>query len=148
MWGADPGEASGNADNFSGAPGWGPYAYKAVGSREDGTPAGLGGDYFTGFPPYFAPVRENDVVAPAELYALGDSPVSASITGSSKTGLVTNLMGVGYGNIFGGQPIVKMQHSQLFNMLFADGHVAGVQTNVLFGPNAFYRSKWNHDNEP
>ena len=80
---------------------------------------------------------------------LGDSPVVDGITGILKNSFVSNVVGTLYGNIlFGGQTIVKVQHVPLLNMLFADGHVAGVQTNVLFGMNAVYRTKWNHDNQP
>ncbi len=147
LWGTNPGEFVTSYNSTEGGPGWGPYAYNVIGSRLDDFPNGLGADEWAGFPPYFVPIREPDVRAPAELYALGDAPVVSGLTPSGRN-WVTNLAGTDYGNIWYGQPIAKVQHSQLLNMLFADGHVAGVHTNILFSTNALYLSKWNHDNQP
>ena len=44
--------------------------------------------------------------------------------------------------------IQKMQHPQIFNMLFTDGHAESVKTSILFSTNATYRIRWNHDHRP
>ena len=94
-------------------------------------------------------VRESDVKAPADLYALGDAGVvTAAIGHPGISGLY------GWPEYFSfltdppGMKIEKMQHSLVFNMGFADGHAESVKTNILFGTNANYRCRWNHDNQP
>jgi prepilin-type N-terminal cleavage/methylation domain-containing protein/prepilin-type processing-associated H-X9-DG protein len=126
----------------------GPYAYNNVGSRETFSPSGLGGGEYVG-QPHLPPVRESDVIAPADLYAMGDAGVLTTKLGKLN---VPGLYGWPDFYAFLTDPpykkIEKMQHSRLFNMVFADGHAASVRTNILFGTNAVYRSRWNHDNLP
>ncbi|PYI81549.1 MAG: hypothetical protein DME26_19795 [Verrucomicrobia bacterium] len=126
----------------------GPYAYNNIGSRETLDPSGLGGGEYVG-QPHVAPVRESDVKAPSDLYALGDAGIVSASLGKLD---VSGLYGWPDFYAFLADPpymkIQKMQHSQAFNMLFADGHTESVKIKVLFGTNAVYRSRWNHDNLP
>ena len=90
---------------------------------------------------YHRLVRDSDIKAPADLYAIGDSKV------------------VQWGNgwIIGpweyypsplSDPIKKMPHSTLFNIVLADGHVESLKTNVLFGSDPTFACRWNNDHLP
>lgn len=130
----------------------GSYAYNAAGRRDHAfaaTPlisSGLGFSIYCG-QPLGEPVRETDIRAPADLYALGDAPLSSARWGTNST---MSLGGAADYNAFVAvnATIRKAQHTVVFNMLFADMHTESVGTNVLLNTNAAYRSRWNHDNRP
>ena len=140
-------EVSGDVLTTVYSPG-GPYAYNNFGSRDTIDPAGLGGGESVG-EPFVAPVREADLQAPADLYAIGDAGVvTAALGRNSKPGLY------GWPDFYAFlsdppyEKTEKMQHPLVFNMLLADGHTESVRTNVLFATNVVSRSRWNHDNLP
>jgi prepilin-type N-terminal cleavage/methylation domain-containing protein len=130
----------------------GSYAYNAAGGRNPVLgpsgliSPGLGFDVYAG-QPLEQPVRENDVRAPADLYAFGDAPLATAAWGTNAT---PNLGGAADYNIFVSQDatIGTVQHSVVFNMLFADTHAESVKTDVFVSTNAVYRSRWNHDDLP
>ena len=66
----------------------GPYAYNNAGSRDvpgaDGLSFGLSGAPYGG-QPLQPPVRESDVISPANLYAMGDAPVTVIVSSSAPT---------------------------------------------------------------
>jgi prepilin-type N-terminal cleavage/methylation domain-containing protein/prepilin-type processing-associated H-X9-DG protein len=89
------------------------------------------------------PVRDSDIRAPADLYAIGDSKVVQWPNGW--------LIGVWEYNIVLtplNDPIKKMPHSTLFNIVLADGHVESLKTNILFGSDPTFVSRWNNDHLP
>jgi prepilin-type processing-associated H-X9-DG protein len=86
-------------------------------------------------------VRDSDIKAPADLYAIGDSRV---VTWGN--GWIIGPWEYAFQFLPG--PITKMPHSTIFNMVLADGHVEGIKTNVLFGTNSTFTSRWNNDHLP
>jgi prepilin-type N-terminal cleavage/methylation domain-containing protein/prepilin-type processing-associated H-X9-DG protein len=86
------------------------------------------------------PVRDNDIKAPADLYAIGDSRVT--------TWPNTWIIGPWEYNFTLLDPVTKLPHSALFNLVLVDGHVEGVKTNVLFGSDPMFTSRWNNDHLP
>jgi len=130
----------------------GSYAYNAAGGRDPApgpsglVSPGLGFSVYAGRP-IEQPVHESDAKAPADLYAFGDAPLA---TGAWGPVAAPRLGGAADYGIFVAQnaTIEKVQHSTVFNMLFADTHAESVKTNVLLGRNEVCRSRWNHDNLP
>jgi prepilin-type N-terminal cleavage/methylation domain-containing protein/prepilin-type processing-associated H-X9-DG protein len=147
QWKVYEGEGHG-ADGFRG-PG-GDYAYNGLGRNplvgaSGWSRLGLGPIVIASSVPSiwstWRPVRDSDIKAPADLYAIGDSKVvtwaNGWIIGRSESYL--QLLG---------EPITKMPHSMIFNMVFADGHVEGIKTNVLFGTDPTFTCRWNNDHLP
>ncbi len=121
----------------------GDYAYNGLGREPSSGPSGwsrLGlGPAVIGPNPW-RPVRDSDIKAPADLYAIGDSRVvtwpNGWIIGPWEYDFV--LLGA----------ITKMPHSMIFNMVLVDGHVEGIKTNVLFGTSSTFTCRWNNDHLP
>ena len=85
--------------------------------------------------------------SPADLYAFGDAP---QVTGQWGTVATPRLGGAADYNIFEflNATVKSVQHSVVFNMLFADTHAESVKTGVFLSTNAVYRSRWNRDHLP
>jgi prepilin-type N-terminal cleavage/methylation domain-containing protein len=130
----------------------GSYAYNAAGrrgvslGRSGALSAGLGFSVYAGSP-MEQPIRESDVREPADLYAIGDSPISTAPWGKVET---PRAGGAADYNMFAtdSAAIESTQHPTSFNMLLADLHVESTQTNFLLSPNQVYRARWNHDHLP
>jgi hypothetical protein len=93
------------------------------------------------------PVRDSDVRAPADLYAVGDAPL---LTGQWGTVATPRLGGAADYNmfVFPNVSVERVQHTVVFNMLFADTHAEGVKVGVFLSTNTVNRSRWNHDHLP
>lgn len=91
-------------------------------------------------------VKDTDVVAPADMYALGDAEVH-KWTGSGRTSGVFAFSG-GRGHLpafFG--PLLPLSHTPArFNMLFVDLHIETVRTNKFYGTAPDHRRRWHIDN--
>ena len=130
----------------------GSYAYNAAGRRRPSLgpsgliSAGLGHTVYGGRA-LEQPVREADVSAPADLYAVGDSPLATAVWGPEPE---PRLGGAADYNSLAANPAViqKARHSAAFNMLLTDGHVESVRTNVLLGAHENQLRRWNHDHRP
>lgn len=87
--------------------------------------------------PGFAPVRESEVVAPADMMAIGDSIVG---------GLVFERIGLGYLNKNGR---AMRRHQGRVNILFCDGHVESALLEFVFeSTNDLALARWNRDHAP
>ena len=130
----------------------GSYAYNAAGRRAPAagprglTSAGLGHSIYRG-QAVDQPVREGDIRAPADLYAVGDSPLATAAWGlvpQPRTGGAAD-----YNSFNTDQPAIpKARHAGGFNMLLTDGHVENVRTNLLLGREETQLRRWNHDHLP
>ena len=131
----------------------GSYAYNAWGT---GNPFGIGDEFGAlpgglSSPPASSksdypvpPIRQSEVKAPADTYAVGDAQVTS--LGAPGTAARPVVGRIAYDSISSQLKfIVSLPHpGPRFNMLFVDGHVEGVKTNVLFGPGANTK-RWNRD---
>ena len=140
QWKASEGHGFTNGFEWPG----GDYAYNGAGR----SPTVLNGNWIrAGLGPSVIatgnhrPVRDSDVRAPADLYAIGDSRVTVWANGWI-IGPWTYPPALLY------EPIMKMPHSTLFNIVLADGHVESLKTNVLFGSDPAFASRWNNDHLP
>ncbi len=130
----------------------GSYAYNAAGRRQlvsgasSSISPGLGFAVFAGRP-MEQPVREDEVKAPADLYALGDAPLCTAPWGAAPR---LSLGGAAdYNSLIAENAVIeKASHTLVFNMLFADAHAESVKTEVLTETSAAHRSRWNHDHLP
>ena len=130
----------------------GSYAYNVAGGRVPALgPSGLISPGL-GFGVYSGhlssqPVRDSDVRAPADLYAVGDAPL---LTGQWGTVATPRLGGAADYNmfVFPNVSVERVQHTVVFNMLFADTHAEGVKVGVFLSTNTVNRSRWNHDHLP
>lgn len=130
----------------------GSYAYNAAGRRNPAlgpcglVSAGLGFSISDG-KSVEQPIRESDVSAPADLYAIGDAPLALAPWGEVPT---MRWGGAADYNALLGQnaTIDKTQHSATFNMLLADTHAESIRTEILLSTNAIHRNRWNHDHLP
>jgi len=127
----------------------GSYAYNGSGSSPKAGPsgwirAGLGLPAFTtAGSSSFRAVKESDVKAPSDLYALGDARIE-----KWPNGWMIGPFDYEGSHFWMTKKIAKLPHGRVFNMLFVDGHVESVQTNDLFEANSSYRRRWNNDNLP
>ena len=121
----------------------GDYAYNGLGS----SPTNLISNSIRGLGPIVPnsgvrPVRDSNVKAPADLYAIGDSQVVQLSDGWIIIGPWIYFPVPSYSQI------KKIPHSTLFNIVLADGHVESLKTNVLFGSDPTFASRWNNDHLP
>jgi prepilin-type N-terminal cleavage/methylation domain-containing protein/prepilin-type processing-associated H-X9-DG protein len=134
------------------------YGYNADGIIERHMqPLGLGRATAVGGPPGTQPpVRESDVVAPANLIAIGDAGIRVTKTrldlGWYSLGRVPSL-----GFASGAPTIVvpeanrvaKERHLGKWNLVFCDGHVEAPKLEtVFFDESARARRRWNRDDDP
>ena len=145
----------------------GSYGYNANGTQFAYSKLGLGG-YLTDPDDYDSavPIKESQVVAPADMIALGDanqmwllSPILKAFYGI--TGPTTYS---GYGRLdinswlrstapgFGGSAGIlrasNARHRGNLEIVFADGHIEGIRTANLFDKSDSNLRRWNNDNKP
>lgn len=154
----------------------GSYAYNAGGVEIfHGLYAGLGlgGQRIpptNDSPSYVRPIRENAVLAPADMIAVGDSIIMHGRPGSLNAGMVTGDIAFGVGtapNIvsvwvelrltgMGFLPSIKAdielrrrRHQGKWNVVFCDGHVETLTTRQLFDARQDrVLERWNNDHQP
>jgi len=120
----------------------GSYGYNGFGSASAGYAyvsrriLGLGGDPSFGTPirPQSIPIER--VVAPSEMFAVGDSMVS--ITGT--TGYLLTVVDA--------EREIPNRHPKGFNMLLVDGHTEATEHQKLALPKTDVRRRWNNDDLP
>jgi prepilin-type N-terminal cleavage/methylation domain-containing protein/prepilin-type processing-associated H-X9-DG protein len=88
------------------------------------------------------PVRESEVNSPSEMYAIGDGQ-----TVKWEDGRIGSNAEYWY-YFIKTKKLELRAHDKHFNMLYVDGHVSSVTTNVLFSPEPDQRRHWNLDNRP
>jgi prepilin-type N-terminal cleavage/methylation domain-containing protein/prepilin-type processing-associated H-X9-DG protein len=102
------------------------------------------------------PVRESEVVNPAQMIAVGDVLEgnfrdyrdARSGYGDPNLSLLIQIGTEAYYSTTGYDPIFK-RHEGRWNMLFCDGHVESLKPKELFDrKNQEIRRLWNKDNEP
>ena len=110
------------------------YGYNAFGVLGIGNWTnnfGLSG-YHSGNPIIIVPVSESDVVAPAEMMAIGESDAFIFMrnrTYDFKSG--------------------KLRHQEMVNVAFCDGHVESLKAHFLFDDtNETALARWNRDHQP
>ena len=145
----------------------GSYGYNANGTKFAFSALGLGGhlavpdDYDS-----VVPIRESEVVAPAEMIALGDanvmwllSPILKALYGVSGP---TSYSGYGRLDInswlrstalgFGGRAGIlqasQARHRGNLEIVFCDGHVESIHPARLFDRSDANLQRWNNDNKP
>ena len=103
---------------------------------------GLGGDIDGGF--YRGPVRDSDVVAPAQMIMLADVPAFAN---RALINFGANLDPTSSGNPISCQ-WPSNRHHYLIDMLFTDGHTETPTRLEAISPvaNNPWRNRWNNDN--
>ncbi len=130
----------------------GSYAYNAAGSEAvsyvsaDPQPhAGLGLINFADSATRTPLVRESDVRAPADMYALGDARLLE----------IWDKQTVGGGSFFGSVYAMGanrtnsvLQHPSGYNLALVDGHVETVRFGQLFSLEPRWLRRWNCDNNP
>jgi prepilin-type N-terminal cleavage/methylation domain-containing protein/prepilin-type processing-associated H-X9-DG protein len=144
------------------APSYGAYGYNEQGDNGNN---GLGSRYVdTGGPhPAFLPVRENNVLMPSDMIAIGDSPILplAASTGGLEGSLdLSEAFGSSWNLIYFGSPAndpglaaMRQRHGGRWNVGFCDGHVENLQA---LGPNGLFDvvsyptqdQRWNRDHQP
>jgi len=118
---------------------WTSYAYNALGIRGDVGPDGLG---LGTFPP--SATRENELQAPSEMYTIADARAFKFGSLGGPAGFPEMQPWSGPGRRESEMPA---PHSQSYNILFGDSHVAQVKRNdYLYPPRT--ASHWNRDNQP
>ena len=138
-------EGGGTSGGFQ--PAFGGYAYNGLGGPGNAliglTRRGLG-DFASSFiPNAIAPlIKEADVKAPSEMFAIGDSVLRP----------VSFLNGVAGDWIYSGTVVPQTnliesaRHPRGLNMACVDGHVELQPPAKLFSGAAPYRNRWNRDN--
>jgi type II secretory pathway pseudopilin PulG len=132
-----------------GAPG-GSYAYNGRGQIHwrEGDPYrcfGLGDNYdpFAVSPwGRLPPIRQQDVRAPSDMYAMGDAPVEHWYD------LNWNMGETGYWGGITDEGFGRMAHPLVANMLFVDDHVEGVNKTDLLRMEPKFYVRWNNDHQP
>ncbi len=127
------------------------YGYNVLGAAWNGIAQpslGLGGDFSAvGDNVSYAAVRQNRVLHPAEMIAVGDS--GAYLPPPAHTNAAALLyIALPYVLPTVDRPAVGFWHSGRANMLFCDDHVEfALQTNWIAATDAA-RRRWNNDNQP
>lgn len=160
--------------------GLGSYGYNAFGAGPTPTGGaanhsklGLGGEILRpGYVPTgrsdLRPIRENEVVNPSDLIAIGDAIVGSVYWGGadySNAAWPCDRLGPddpAIAVILGMKPsawfppdvkvmraVLQRRHGGKWNVLFCDGHVESLTTPNLFDTRkASVRMRWNNDNRP
>jgi prepilin-type N-terminal cleavage/methylation domain-containing protein/prepilin-type processing-associated H-X9-DG protein len=153
----------------------GSYGYNGNGVKWTPSPFGLGGilvkaninGNFANVPVYFQRTAESNVKAPADMIAIGDSPITwippgelSDIYGvdSDKEAFAGwNLLDFSLRNFhmrpnFAGSPGVikatKERHYGRYNIAFCDGHAEYIKQEKLFEETDGPLRRWNNDHEP
>ncbi len=130
--------------------GFGSYAYNDTG-------AGAAAQGLSGLSPDWVPTRENQVVSPSEMFAMGDAllvgaqyPAGVPDFGAtfSKPDFYNLAIGAGPSS-FACTQAIKQRHGGRWNMGFCDGHVENLGANSLFNiSNSVVAQRWNNDHQP
>ena len=113
------------------------------------------------------PIREAQVLHPANMFAFGESVLTwvgpyasedyGGAWGSFISGVGFGLIpirpgnskgGVSGGPILLGDGIYQRRHNLRFNVLFCDGHLETLRIDDLFNVRTDVLSRWNNDNQP
>jgi prepilin-type N-terminal cleavage/methylation domain-containing protein/prepilin-type processing-associated H-X9-DG protein len=129
------------------------YAYNGVGmSGYNVITSGAQGQYLSKGPPLGLgrlnlKVPENRVIAPSEMYAIGDTrPVRTSLD-SKFVGRMEMQPWRPLEIVINSGTEAAPPHREAYNLLFADGHVASVKRrDYLFPPRT--AQNWNRDHQP
>jgi prepilin-type N-terminal cleavage/methylation domain-containing protein/prepilin-type processing-associated H-X9-DG protein len=125
----------------------GSYAYNTEGAywgngeelKTNNQAFGLGGTWF------LRSVRESEVIAPGDMFALMDSRTQGF--GNAGSGVFAGIDQIMCVAPWIGSYLFKPpQHGKSFNVAFCDGHVLAVKLTDLFNPTNTARS-WNHDHQ-
>src|ERR1051325_1043613 len=138
-------EGGGNTSGFQAA--FGGYAYNGLGGPGNAL-VGLArrglGDFASTYPTMYAVaplVKEADVVAPSEMFAIGDSVIRRLSTGQ--------LVGdwIYAGTLVSPTNLIELaRHPGGLNISCVDGHVELQPPAKIFSDTAPYRHRWNRDN--
>ncbi len=123
---------------------------------------GLGGKMLAKFPEsdaQIAPVKESEVASPAQMIAIGDSPMfmltgpdgSAAPAGTWDLSLVIFSYNWEYGLSMESHAdsLNRRRHNRTWNVLFCDGHVTNAKKDLMFNAkDPGIRSLWNKDHQP
>jgi prepilin-type processing-associated H-X9-DG protein len=132
----------------------GSYGYNAAGSAgSSGQALGLGGEGIG-----WEPTRAASVRVPAEMIAMGDAHLSRGFH-SDDAGAGSPPKPNGHFYLSGNIGIVQLRnaepmrairgrHQGSFNLVFCDGHVAGMRADRLFAKIDSARRLWNRDYQP
>jgi prepilin-type N-terminal cleavage/methylation domain-containing protein/prepilin-type processing-associated H-X9-DG protein len=133
----------------------GSYAYNGTGSnpttlayttrRQPGS--GLGLVHFYSNPDYSPPVREEDVKAPSDMYAIGDAKL-LTVWSTKYTGGIYTYDDVFSPPQFQGDTRLVFQHRRRYNVVLVDGHVETMKYEQFFSSDPQYHRRWNCDNNP
>jgi prepilin-type processing-associated H-X9-DG protein len=125
------------------APG-GSYSYNAHGvglSREGDPPVCFGlGETFDprgGDWSRIPPVSEDRIIAPSDMYALGDAQIEYWNDLRWTMGELSFVGGIE-------EKLVQMSHRNIHNMLFVDGHVESVKKPDLTKPEPAFGRRWSN----
>ncbi len=100
------------------------------------------------------PTKESDVLAPAQMIAVGDALIVKAQTPGLVEGIDDFSWGIvmsisGLASVSMGPESQRRRHNSRWNVLFCDGHVATLRQSALFnGSDPGVRSLWNKDNQP
>ena len=153
----------------------GSYGYNANGVKYTVSTLGLGGAVGKSDPDLTdnvigdagGHINEAQVLAPADMIAIGDATLSWDLAGIMRTYFGVNatqdsydgwaLMDINVRNLeerpnFGGsQGVIQatlQRHSGRYNIVFCDGHVEGVRRDKLFEQTDTALRRWNNDDLP
>ena len=127
------------------------YGYNAYGLRRyrDADSLGLGGRLGNTPANYVAstPIRELEVVRPAEMMAIGDAFVGGNEVIVDTTDRLQRTGGLS--DVFGSTSRSQARHQGRANVWFADGHVESPSLKSLFDhTDDAALSRWNRDHKP
>jgi prepilin-type N-terminal cleavage/methylation domain-containing protein/prepilin-type processing-associated H-X9-DG protein len=127
----------------------GAYAYNGFGAAAVTTTdrvlnGGLGPPHSTGTP--WPAVRDTDVKAPSDMFALGDSKLLDIWPNGTKGGDWQYPGAYWWDKTLTGAKPVNVQQHRGYNMLFADGHTQEMKVDAVFNrTNKLCMSRWNID---
>jgi prepilin-type N-terminal cleavage/methylation domain-containing protein/prepilin-type processing-associated H-X9-DG protein len=111
-----------------------------------GTRVKTGGQSFS-----ISPLKESDVVNPAQMIALGDSILAQLANSPNLLGESDLSEGIMLGHFIYEiwPPLYKKRHNARYNTAFSDGHVEALNSQQLLdNKNESVRRLWNKDNRP
>ena len=143
--------SAGRPDTFGSGEGYAEYGYNVygLGTTPTGFTYGLGGHIDTERSDVNSarPVAESDVVAPAQMMAMGDG--FAGNNGVIRDGLSLLQRKVSVEDYHGSTSRSRSRHRGLANVVFCDGHVEAIPLVTLFDSlDASALQRWNSDNQP
>jgi prepilin-type processing-associated H-X9-DG protein/prepilin-type N-terminal cleavage/methylation domain-containing protein len=131
------------------------YGYNFIGAIRQNPPPtnpGLGGNFILDSSGgHYVPTRENQVLVPAQMIAIGDSAALIKPPAYARAEMTrTNLLYIAFPFTFPawGYTGVGDWHSGGANMLFCDGHIEYAKQSVWLAATPDRRRLWNSDNQP